>query len=62
MWCAVARVVLVDDDDAVRGALKDGLAGPDVEIVGEARDGFEAVDIVLQRYGRPTVAELPLDV
>ena len=23
---------------------------------------FEAVDIVLQRYGRPTVAELPLDV
>ena len=43
----MARVVLVDDDETVRGALKDKLAGPDIEIVGEAANGFEAVDVVL---------------
>jgi len=46
----MARIVLVDDDEKVRGVLRAQLEGPDIEIVGEAANGFEAVDVaVLQK-------------
>ncbi len=41
------RVVLVDDDGLVRTGLRLILGGaPDIEVVGEASDGIEAVDVV----------------
>jgi DNA-binding NarL/FixJ family response regulator len=41
------RVVLVDDDALVRTGLRMILGGaPDLEVVGEAADGIEAVDVV----------------
>ena len=51
---AVTRILLVDDDPLVRGGLALMLGGtPDVEIVGEAGDGREALDHV--RDARPDV-------
>lgn len=39
------RVLIVDDEAPARQKLRDGLAGePDIEIVGEAENGLEAVD------------------
>ena len=40
------RVVLVDDDDAIRNAMKPLLERMAIDVVGEATDGFEALDIV----------------
>jgi DNA-binding NarL/FixJ family response regulator len=61
----VARVMLVDDDPAVRTGLRLILGSePDVVIVGEARDGFEA-DVVA-RHTIPDVVlidiRLPVQV
>jgi DNA-binding NarL/FixJ family response regulator len=41
------RVILVDDDPAVRSALRPALERLGIEIVGEASDGFEATEVVL---------------
>jgi DNA-binding NarL/FixJ family response regulator len=50
----VTRVVIVDDDPMVRTGLKLILGGaPDLEIVGEAGDGREAMEVV--RRARPDV-------
>jgi len=50
----VTRVVIVDDDPLVRTGLKLILGGaPDLEIVGEAGDGREAMEVV--RRARPDV-------
>ncbi|GAA1432787.1 response regulator transcription factor [Microlunatus lacustris] len=43
---AVVRVLLADDDALVRAGLRMILGGhPDLEVVGEARDGVEAVEL-----------------
>jgi DNA-binding NarL/FixJ family response regulator len=42
----MSRVVLVDDDAAIRGVIRPALERLGVEVVGEAGDGFEAVDLV----------------
>jgi DNA-binding NarL/FixJ family response regulator len=43
------RVVLVDDDPLVRAGLRMILGGaPDIDVVAEAADGQEAVDVVLR--------------
>ena len=48
------RIVLVDDEAMVRVGLRMVLSGePDLEVVGEASDGAEAVDVVLE--SRPDV-------
>jgi DNA-binding NarL/FixJ family response regulator len=50
----ITRVVLVDDQGLVRGGLRALIAAePDLEVVGEAADGAQAVDIV--RKVRPDV-------
>ncbi|MFO7250831.1 MAG: response regulator transcription factor [Actinomycetes bacterium] len=50
----MTRVVIVDDDPMVRTGLKLILGGaPDLEIVGEAGDGREAMEVV--RRARPDV-------
>ena len=41
------RVLLVDDSSSVRASLLAGLsAEPDIDVVGSARDGLEAVEQV----------------
>src|SRR5437763_10329379 len=40
------RVVLVDDDENVRSTLRSQFARTDLEVVGEAADGFEAIEVV----------------
>jgi DNA-binding NarL/FixJ family response regulator len=40
------RVVLVDDDPAIRGLLRPALERQGIDIVGEATDGIEAVEVV----------------
>ncbi|MFI6292148.1 response regulator [Nonomuraea sp. NPDC050790] len=53
------RVLLVDDDPMVRGHLRTILgSSPEIEVVGEARDGAEAVEEVLR--GRPDVVLMDL--
>ena len=42
----VARVVLVDDDESIRRSLRSRFEGTDIEVVGEATDGFEAIETV----------------
>ena len=44
----MARIVIVDDDDGVRAALKPILERMMLDVVGEAADGFEGVDVVLR--------------
>jgi DNA-binding NarL/FixJ family response regulator len=40
------RVVLVDDDPAIRGLLRPALERQGIDIIGEAADGIEAVEVV----------------
>ena len=40
------RVLIVDDEEPARSLLREYLTGADVEIVGECRNGFEAVKAV----------------
>ena len=44
----MARLVIVDDIDGIRALLRDylSIAAPDVEVVGEATNGAEAIDLV----------------
>jgi DNA-binding NarL/FixJ family response regulator len=50
----VIRVVLVDDQELVRTGFRLVLGGqPDLEVVGEAGDGAEAIEVVAQT--RPDV-------
>ena len=47
------RIVLVDDEAMVRVGLRMVLDGePDLEVVGEAADGAEAVDVVARDRAR----------
>jgi DNA-binding NarL/FixJ family response regulator len=52
------RVLLVDDDADVRGALRGLLEDEGIEVVGEAGDGLEAVDSV--RRSQPDVVLMDL--
>lgn len=40
------RVVLADDHPLIRGAMKLKLQGDGIEVIGEAQDGQEAIDLV----------------
>jgi len=55
---APVRVLVVDDDPDVRLLLHAVLASPDIEVVGEAADGFDALEAVAQT--RPDVIVLDL--
>jgi DNA-binding NarL/FixJ family response regulator len=55
----VIRVLLADDQALVRGGFSSILAGqPDIEVVGEAADGHEAVDLALA--SRPDVVVMDI--
>ncbi|WP_214324082.1 response regulator transcription factor [Nonomuraea sediminis] len=55
------RVVLAEDQGMVRGALASLLGlEPDIEVVGEAADGEEAVAVVLKQ--RPDIALLDIEM
>jgi DNA-binding NarL/FixJ family response regulator len=57
----VIRVVLVDDHAVVRAGLEQLLGGtPDIEVVGTAGDGAEALDVV--RDTRPDVVVMDLQM
>ena len=46
--CTVIRVLLVDDQALVRGGFRSILNGQqDIEVVGEAADGVEGIDLAL---------------
>jgi YesN/AraC family two-component response regulator len=50
----MTRVLIVDDQDLMRAGLRMILeAEPDIEVVGEAADGVEAVEIV--KLSRPDI-------
>lgn len=40
------KLVIVDDAPFIREVLRHSLSGPDFEIVGEAQDGVEALEVV----------------
>jgi len=42
------RVVLVDDDASIRGVLRPALERLGIDVIGEAADGIEAVEVVRQ--------------
>jgi DNA-binding NarL/FixJ family response regulator len=42
------RVLVADDDEGIRQALRDLLTEEGMEVVGEAADGAEAIDLALQ--------------
>jgi two-component system chemotaxis response regulator CheB len=55
------RVVIVDDSSFMRTALKKMLAiAPDIEVVGEARDGKEAIEVV--RREKPQIVTMDLEM
>jgi DNA-binding NarL/FixJ family response regulator len=55
----VIRVLLADDQALVRGGFSSILAGqPDIDVVGEAADGHEAVDLALA--SRPDVVVMDI--
>ncbi|MDO9019064.1 MAG: chemotaxis protein CheB [Deltaproteobacteria bacterium] len=56
---AKLRLVIVNDSATIRAALRRAFAGiPDVEVVGEAKDGAEAVKVVAER--RPSVVVMDI--
>jgi two-component system chemotaxis response regulator CheY len=44
----LARVLLVDDNDVMRSLLRGMLRGEDYEVVGEARNGDQGLDMALR--------------
>lgn len=44
----LARVLLVDDNDVMRSLLRSMLRGEDYEVVGEARNGDQGLDMALR--------------
>lgn len=61
---APIRVVVADDEDAVRALLGIALCmqEDDFEVVGEAHDGIEAVDLVNERHPDAIVLDLMMPV
>ena len=54
------RVMLVDDHALVRGAVREAISAPDVELVAEASSAEEALDLALQ--ARPDVMLVDIDL
>jgi two-component system chemotaxis response regulator CheB len=54
------RVVVVDDSAVARRALTELLSGPEIEIVGTARDPYEARDMIIQL--QPDVLTLDVEM
>lgn len=55
------RVLIVDDSAVVRAILRDGLAAdPFIEVVGTARDAYEARDLIVER--NPQVITLDVEM
>ena len=54
------RVMLVDDHALVRGAVRQAISAPDVELVAEASSAEEALDLALQ--ARPDVMLVDIDL
>jgi DNA-binding NarL/FixJ family response regulator len=54
------RVMLVDDHALVRGAVRQAITAPDVELVAEASSAEEALDLALQ--ARPDVMLVDIDL
>ncbi|HEU4328007.1 MAG TPA: response regulator transcription factor [Roseiflexaceae bacterium] len=55
------RVVIADDHNVVRAGIRELLADePDIEVVGEARNGRDAVDVALAR--RPDVVVMDINM
>ena len=54
------RVMLVDDHALVRGAVRQAITAPDVELVAEASSAEEALDLALQT--RPDVMLVDIDL
>lgn len=44
----LARVLLVDDNDVMRSLLRSMLRGEDYEVIGEARNGDQGLDMALR--------------
>jgi NarL family two-component system response regulator LiaR len=60
-WLPVIRVLVADDDGLVRDALVAFLDGvDDVEVVGQARDGAEAVELALERHPHVIVMDVSM--
>ena len=58
---AVIRVVIADDHNIVRAGIRELLADePDIEVVGEARNGQEAVELALRQ--RPAVVVMDINM
>jgi DNA-binding NarL/FixJ family response regulator len=60
-WLPVIPVLVADDDGLVRDALVAFLDGvDDVEVVGQARDGAEAVELALERHPHVIVMDVSM--
>ena len=55
-----ARVLLVDDHPLVRSAVRQAITGPDIEVVGEAGDTAEALELISSL--EPDLVLLDLDL
>jgi two-component system, NarL family, nitrate/nitrite response regulator NarL len=60
MAVSALRVVLVDDHEFVRSAIRHAISAPDIEVVGEAGSAEEAVEVATREH--PDVVLLDIDL
>jgi two-component system, chemotaxis family, chemotaxis protein CheY len=56
----MAKILIADDSDAIRLVLKDILSIGEHEVIGEARDGAEAVDFYQQHNPQVLLLDLAM--